>query len=151
MAYDRNNVFARILRGEIPCKKVYEDEHVLAFDDITARAPTHVLVIPKGEYVSLDDFSEKASAAELAAFVRALGHVARARGVAETGYRILANIGRDGHQEVPHFHAHVVGGPRPRRHAAATLIRPIPRDSGAAPRAARVPSAPSSLRRHGRC
>ena len=110
MPYDRNNVFARILRGEIPCKKVYEDEHVLAFDDISARAPTHVLVIPKGEYVSLDDFSEKASAAELAAFVRALGHVARARGVADTGYRILANIGRDGHQEVPHFHAHVVGG-----------------------------------------
>jgi diadenosine tetraphosphate (Ap4A) HIT family hydrolase len=110
MAYDRNNVFARILRGEIPCKKVYEDEHVLAFDDITARAPTHVLVIPKGEYVSLDDFSEKASASELAAFVRALGRVARARGVADTGYRILANIGRDGHQEVPHFHAHVVGG-----------------------------------------
>ena len=84
MAYDRDNVFARILRGEIPCSKVYEDEHVLAFDDITPRAPTHVLVIPKGEYVSLDDFSEKASAAQLAAFVRALGHVARARGVAET-------------------------------------------------------------------
>ena len=110
MVYDRNNVFARILRGEIPCKRVYEDEHVLAFDDISARAPTHVLVIPKGEYVSLDDFSEKASVAELAAFVRAVGHIARARGVAKTGYRILANIGRDGHQEVPHFHAHVVGG-----------------------------------------
>jgi diadenosine tetraphosphate (Ap4A) HIT family hydrolase len=110
MAYDRNNVFARILRGEIPCKKVYEDDHVLAFDDITARAPTHVLVIPKGEYVSLDDFSAKASATEMAALVRALGHIARKRGVAETGYRILANIGRDGHQEVPHFHVHVVGG-----------------------------------------
>jgi histidine triad (HIT) family protein len=110
MTYDRNNVFARILRGEIPCKKVYEDEHILAFDDITARAPTHVLVIPKGEYVSLDDFSAKASEAELAAFVRALGHVARTRAVAEAGYRVLANIGRDGHQEVPHFHAHVVGG-----------------------------------------
>ena len=81
MAYDRNNVFARILRGEIPCKKVYEDEHVLAFDDITARAPTHVLVIPKGEYVSLDDFSERASAAEIAALVRALGQDRRrARG-----------------------------------------------------------------------
>jgi diadenosine tetraphosphate (Ap4A) HIT family hydrolase len=110
VTYDRNNVFARILRDEIPCKKVYENEHVLAFDDISARAPTHVLVIPKGEYVSLDDFSEKASAAELAAFVRALGHIARERGVAETGYRILANIGRDGHQEVQHFHVHVVGG-----------------------------------------
>ena len=92
MAYDRNNVFARILRGEVPCRKVYEDEHVLAFDDISARAPTHVLVIPKGEYVSLDDFSEKASAAEMAALIRALGHIARSRGVAESGYRILANI-----------------------------------------------------------
>jgi len=110
MAYDRSNVFARILRGEIPCNKVYEDEHVLAFEDISARAPTHVLVIPKGEYVSLDDFSEQASATEMAALVRALGHVARERGVAATGYRILANIGRDGHQEVPHFHVHVVGG-----------------------------------------
>ncbi len=110
MAYDRDNVFARILRGEIPCKKVYEDEHVLAFDDISARAPTHVLVIPKGEYISLDDFSAKASPAEMAAFVRALGQVARIQGVAESGYRILGNIGRDGHQEVPHFHVHVVGG-----------------------------------------
>ena len=110
MTYDHNNVFARILRGEIPCKKVYEDEHVLAYDDIIARAPTHVLVIPKGEYVSLDDFSAKASPAEMAALVRALGQIARERGVAETGYRILANIGHDGHQEVPHFHVHVVGG-----------------------------------------
>jgi diadenosine tetraphosphate (Ap4A) HIT family hydrolase len=110
MAYDRNNVFARILRGEIPCKKVYEDEHVLAFDDISARAPTHVLVIPKGEYVSFDDFSASASADEIAALVRALGSIARQRGLAETGYRILANTGRDGHQEVPHFHVHLVGG-----------------------------------------
>jgi histidine triad (HIT) family protein len=110
MAYDRNNIFARILRGEIPCKKVYEDEHVLAFDDITARAPTHVLVIPKGEYISLDDFSASASTAEIAALVRALGHIARERGVDESGYRILANTGRDGHQEVPHFHVHLVGG-----------------------------------------
>lgn len=110
MAYDRDNVFARILRGEIPCAKVYEDEHVLAFDDISARAPTHVLVIPKGEYVSMDDFSEKASAEEVAALIRALGHIARQRGVAESGYRILANTGRDGHQEVPHFHVHLVGG-----------------------------------------
>jgi len=78
VAYDRNNVFARILRGEIPCKKVYEDEHVLAFHDISPQSPTHILVIPKGEYVSLDDFSEKASAAEMAAFVRALGQIAQA-------------------------------------------------------------------------
>ena len=110
MAYDRNNVFARILRGEIPCKKVYEDEHVLAFQDINARAPTHVLVIPKGEYVSLDDFSEKASIDEVAALVRALGRIAREQGVAESGYRILANSGRDGRQEVPHLHVHLVGG-----------------------------------------
>ncbi|HEV2189680.1 MAG TPA: histidine triad nucleotide-binding protein [Stellaceae bacterium] len=110
MAYDRNNIFARILRGEIPCTKVYEDEHVLAFRDISARAPTHVLVIPKGEYVSLDDFSANASEAELAAFVRAVGHVARQEQVAETGFRIIANTGRDGRQEVPHFHVHVLGG-----------------------------------------
>jgi histidine triad (HIT) family protein len=110
VAYDRDNVFARILRGEIPCKKVYEDEHVLAFDDISARAPTHVLVIPKGEYVSLDDFSEKASAGEIAALIRALGHVAREHGVAQTGYRILANSGAAAHQEVPHFHVHLFGG-----------------------------------------
>jgi histidine triad (HIT) family protein len=110
MAYDRNNVFARILRGEIPCQKVYEDEHVLAFDDITARAPTHVLVIPKGEYVSLDDFSANASEFEIAALVRALGHIARERGVTESGYRILSNTGPAAHQEVPHFHVHLVGG-----------------------------------------
>jgi histidine triad (HIT) family protein len=110
MAYDRNNVFARILRGEIPCKKVYEDEHVLAFHDISPQAPTHVLVIPKGEYVSLDDFSTNASAAELAALLRALGHVARELGVATTGYRVLANNGVAAHQEVPHFHVHLFGG-----------------------------------------
>jgi len=110
MAYDRDNVFARILRGEIPCKKVYEDEHVLAFHDISPQTPTHVLVIPKGEYVSLDDFSEKASAAEIAALVRALGHIARHQGVADTGYRILANTGGAAHQEVPHFHVHLFGG-----------------------------------------
>jgi histidine triad (HIT) family protein len=110
VAYDRDNVFARILRGEIPCEKVYEDQHVLAFHDIRPQTPTHVLVIPKGEYVSLDDFSEKASAAEIAALIRALGHVAREHGVAQTGYRILANSGAAAHQEVPHFHVHLFGG-----------------------------------------
>ena len=109
-AYDRTNVFARILRGEIPCTKVYEDKHVLAFQDISPQAPTHVLVIPKGEYVSLDDFSEKASPAEIASLVRALGHIAREQGVAESGYRILANSGPAAHQEVPHFHVHLFGG-----------------------------------------
>ncbi|SRR5258707_8854019 len=110
MAYDRDNVFARILRGEIPCKKVYEDEHVLAFHDVSPQSPTHILVIPKGEYVSLDDFAEKASEAEMAALVRALGQLARAQGVAETGYRVLANTGAAAHQEVPHFHVHLFGG-----------------------------------------
>ena len=110
MAYDRNNVFARILRGEIPCKKAYEDPHVLAFHDINPQSPTHILVIPKGEYVSLDDFSEKASAEEMAALIRALGRLARDQGIAATGYRILANNGGAAHQEVPHFHVHLFGG-----------------------------------------
>jgi histidine triad (HIT) family protein len=110
MTYDSTNVFARILRGEIPCNKVYEDEHVLAFHDISPQAPTHVLVIPKGEYVSLDDFSANASATELAALLRALGHIARAQGVSATGYRVLANNGAAAHQEVPHFHVHLFGG-----------------------------------------
>ena len=110
MAYDRNNVFARILRGEIPCKKVYEDEHVLAFHDINPQAPTHILAIPKGEYASADDFSQKASDAEIAAMMRALGRIAREQGVAETGYRILANTGPAAHQEVAHFHIHLFGG-----------------------------------------
>ena len=110
MPYDRNNIFARILRGEIPCKKVFEDEYVLAFEDISARAPTHVLVIPKGEYVSLDDFAANAAEREITALVRAVVHIARERGVAETGYRILANNGPAAHQEVLHFHVHVVGG-----------------------------------------
>jgi diadenosine tetraphosphate (Ap4A) HIT family hydrolase len=109
MAYDPNNIFARILRGEIPCKKVFENEHVLAFHDINPQAPLHVLVIPKGAYVSMDDFSAKASPEEITAFVRAIGEVARQQGVAESGYRILSNHGRDGHQEVPHLHVHIFG------------------------------------------
>jgi diadenosine tetraphosphate (Ap4A) HIT family hydrolase len=110
MAYDRNNVFARILRGELPCRKVYEDEHVLAFHDIHPQAPTHIVLIPKGEYASVDDFSENASEAQLAAFVRAINQIARQEGVAEGGYRILANHGAAAHQEVPHFHLHLFGG-----------------------------------------
>jgi len=112
MAYDSNNVFARILRGEIPCQKIYEDEHVLAFSDIRPQAPIHVLVIPKGEYVSFDDFAAKASPAEQIAFLKAVGKVARQLGVAETGYRLLANHGVDANQEVPHFHVHIFGGRR---------------------------------------
>ena len=110
MAYDETNIFAKILRGEIPCDKVYEDDHALAFRDINPQTPTHVLVVPKGAYVSSDDFAEKASDAEIAGFVRAVGKVARDLGLVEPGYRILANHGRDAHQEVPHFHVHIFGG-----------------------------------------
>lgn len=108
--YDDNNIFAKIVRGEIPSKKVYEDDHTLAFHDINPQAPQHILVIPKGRYISWEDFSAKASDAEIGAFVRAVGHVAREAGLAETGYRLLANIGRHGHQEVPHLHVHIFGG-----------------------------------------
>ena len=110
LPYDPTNVFARILRGEIPCDRVYEDEHALAFRDIAPAAPTHVLVIPKGAYVSWDDFSARASDAEIAGFVRAVGHVARASGLMEPGYRLLANTGAHGGQEVPHLHVHLFGG-----------------------------------------
>jgi diadenosine tetraphosphate (Ap4A) HIT family hydrolase len=110
LTYDPSNIFARILRGEIPCQKVFEDEHVLAFNDINPQTPTHVLVIPKGAYVSFDDFSARARPEEITAFVRAAGQIARAAGLADPGYRILSNIGRDGHQEVPHFHLHIFGG-----------------------------------------
>ena len=110
MSYDPKNVFARILRGELPCRKVYEDAHVLAFHDIRPQAPTHIVLIPKGEYVSVDDFSERASDAELTAFIRAIGQIARQEGVSEGGYRVLANHGAAAHQEVPHFHLHLFGG-----------------------------------------
>lgn len=108
--YDEKNIFARILRGEIPCTKVYENDHVLAFQDINPRAPIHVLVIPKGAYVSNDDFTAKASDEEVTAFFRAVGHVARELGLADPGYRMLANTGHEGGQEVPHFHVHICGG-----------------------------------------
>jgi len=108
--YDDNNIFARILRGEIPSDKVYEDEHALAFHDINPLAPTHVLVIPKGPYVSWDDFTANAPDAEIAGFVRAVGKVARDAGVVESGYRLLANVGMNSGQEVPHLHVHVFGG-----------------------------------------
>lgn len=109
-AYDDQNVFARILRGEIPSKVIYEDEYSFAFHDINPQAPIHILIIPKGPYVSWDDFSAKASAEEIAGFVRAIGHVARSHDLVEPGYRLLANIGRNGHQEVPHLHVHLFGG-----------------------------------------
>ena len=110
MAYDPNNIFARILRGEIPNKTVYEDEYALAFHDINPQTPTHVLVIPKGAYVSFADFSAEASDAEIVGFVRAVGKGARDLGAEDPGYRILANNGADAHQEVPHLHIHVFAG-----------------------------------------
>jgi histidine triad (HIT) family protein len=108
--YDDSNIFARILRGEIPNKTVYEDEWALAFHDINPQAPVHILVIPKGRYVSWDDFSATASEAEIAGFIRAVGYVARTAGLPVPGYRLLANIGGHGHQEVPHLHVHIFGG-----------------------------------------
>ena len=108
--YDDTNIFARILRGEIPCSKVYEDAHALAFHDINPQAPTHVLVIPKGRYVSWADFSAGASDAEIAGLVRAVGIVARELGLETPGYRLLANAGYDAHQEVPHLHVHIFAG-----------------------------------------
>jgi diadenosine tetraphosphate (Ap4A) HIT family hydrolase len=108
--YDESNIFARILRGELPSSKVYEDEHALAFNDIMPQAPDHILVIPKGAYVSWDDFSQRASDTEIAGFVRAVGKVARDRGLVADGYRLLANVGRLSGQEVPHLHVHILAG-----------------------------------------
>ena len=110
MTYDPENVFAKILRSEIPCDRVYEDDWALAFKDINPQAPVHILVVPKGEYVSSDDFAANASDAEIAGFFRAIGEIARLSDIVNSGYRILANHGRDGHQEVPHFHIHIFGG-----------------------------------------
>jgi diadenosine tetraphosphate (Ap4A) HIT family hydrolase len=110
LPYDDDNIFARILRGEIPSKTAYEDDHVLAFHDINPLAPTHILVIPKGCYVSWDDFSERGSAEEIAALVKAVGKIAREAGLVESGYRVLANVGLNSGQEVPHLHIHIFGG-----------------------------------------
>ena len=110
LPYDESNIFARILRGEIPSKRVYEDDYALAFHDINAQAPVHILVIPKGPYVSWDDFSERASAEEITGFVRAVGKVARDEELVAPGYRLLANVGAHSGQEVPHLHVHIFGG-----------------------------------------
>ena len=114
MNYDKNNIFAKILRGEIPCKKIYEDEFVLAFHDINPQKKIHALVIPKGEYINLDDFSSKASDKEMAGLIKGIGTVAKKIGVSyvtkDSGYRTLANIGDNGGQEVPHLHFHIFGG-----------------------------------------
>lgn len=121
MTYESDNIFAKILKGDLPCDKVYEDDYALAFHDIAPQAPVHVLVIPKGPYVSLDDFSENAAFDEIGAFFAAVGNVARELGVVESGYRLLANNGANAHQEVPHFHVHIFAG-RP----LGGMIRPTP-------------------------
>lgn len=110
MAYDDNNIFAKILRGEIPAKKVHEDDFAMAFHDIGAKAPVHVLVIPKGKYISIADFGANASEAEIAGFYRAVAKVANDLGLKEAGFRAIANTGANGGQEVPHFHIHLLGG-----------------------------------------
>ncbi|WP_025897579.1 histidine triad nucleotide-binding protein [Sneathiella glossodoripedis] len=110
MAYDTENIFAKILRGEIPNKTVYEDENILAFHDIAPKTPVHVLVIPKGEYVDMDDFAANASAAEIGNFFAKVGQIARDLGVHESGYRMVTNNGENAGQIVPHFHAHIMGG-----------------------------------------
>jgi diadenosine tetraphosphate (Ap4A) HIT family hydrolase len=110
LAYDDANIFARILRGELPCNKVYEDDHALAFHDIRPQAPVHVLVIPKEPYVSWDDFTAKASDAAIAGFMRAVGTVTRQLELDTPGYRLMVNMGGHGHQEVPHLHVHIFGG-----------------------------------------
>jgi histidine triad (HIT) family protein len=114
MTYDKNNIFAKILRGEIPCKKIYEDEFVLSFYDINPQKKIHAIVIPKGAYINLDDFSSKASEKEISGFIKGVGIVAKKIGVSEVvkggGYRSLVNVGKDGGQEVPHLHFHIFGG-----------------------------------------
>jgi len=112
MAYDTKNVFAKILRGEIPCQRVYEDEHVLAFKDIFPKAPVHILVIPKGEYASFMEFSTHASQDEVANFFAAIAKIVKALKLPESGFRLVVNNGPDSGEEVPHFHMHILGGKR---------------------------------------
>jgi diadenosine tetraphosphate (Ap4A) HIT family hydrolase len=112
MAYDNDNVFAKILRGELPANTVYEDEWAVAFHDINPQAPVHVLVIPRGSYISMIDFSTSAPEAEITGFFRAVGKVANALGLDDDGYRVLANAGSNAHQEVSHLHVHIFGGKR---------------------------------------
>jgi diadenosine tetraphosphate (Ap4A) HIT family hydrolase len=110
MSYDDQNIFAKILRGEIPCDKVYEDDHVLAFNDIGPQALVHILVIPKGQYVDLEDFSANGSAEEISAFHRAVAQIVKDKNLNQNGFRAIANAGDHGGQEVPHYHLHLLGG-----------------------------------------
>lgn len=108
--YDSNNIFAKILRGEIPNDTVYEDDYVLAFNDIAPQAPVHILVIPKGAYISIDDFGANAGADEIKAFYAAIAKITKDKGIKDNGFRCIANTGINGGQEVPHFHMHILGG-----------------------------------------
>jgi histidine triad (HIT) family protein len=114
MTYDKENIFAKIIRGEIPCDKIYEDAYALSFEDIRPQAPSHALVIPKGEYIDINDFSSNASDEEIIGLNRAIGVVADKLGISEqsggNGYRLIANSGKDSHQEVPHLHFHLLAG-----------------------------------------
>ena len=115
MSYDNNNIFAKILRGEIPCKKIYEDDYVLSFHDLNPQKKVHALVIPKGRYIDLDDFSTKASTKEMVGLLKGIIYVAQKLGISVDtgkGYRALANISEHGGQEVPHLHFHLFGGER---------------------------------------
>ncbi len=112
MTYNPDNIFAKILRGEIPCNKVHEDAHVLAFHDIHPQAPLHIVVIPKGAYTNMSDFTQRASGEEIAALFRALGKIAAEQGLDQSGYRVISNCGAHGGQEVPHLHLHLLGGRR---------------------------------------
>ena len=108
--YDENNVFAKMLKGDIPVNKIYEDDYAIAFADIHPKAPTHLLVIPKGAYTDFSDFTAKATPEEIAGFFKAVGNVAKEKGLVENGYRLVMNTGRDGGQEVPHLHVHILAG-----------------------------------------
>tara|TARA_B100001057_G_scaffold211024_1_gene211525 strand:- start:1436 stop:1801 length:366 start_codon:yes stop_codon:yes gene_type:complete len=113
MKYDENNIFAKVLRGEIPCKKIYEDEFILSFYDINPQKKIHVLVIPKGKYINLDDFCNNASDKEITGLVKGITKVAEKLGISSNngkGYRTLSNISEHGGQEVPHLHFHLFGG-----------------------------------------
>jgi diadenosine tetraphosphate (Ap4A) HIT family hydrolase len=122
MSYDPSNIFAKILRGEIPCKKVFEDDYALAFHDINPQAPSHILVIPKGPYTTFDDFIGSADEHEIVGFYRAVGKAINTANIAATGYRLISNAGTDAHQDVPHYHVHIVGG----RDLGAMLVHEKP-------------------------
>ncbi len=110
MSYDKGNIFAKILRGEIPCKKIHEDQYALAFEDTAPAAPVHILVIPKGEYTSFDDFATNATSEFLHGFFASVRAIAAKLGLNENGYRLITNHGADASQSVPHFHVHILGG-----------------------------------------